>query len=242
MLNRSRSIGLLAALLLLVASSLLASADAQQLNEAGLVIRHDDGTLIYAYVQFEEDEISGSELLQRAGIETAVTPFGGLGTGVCSINGEGCSADNCYCHSYQSPAYWWHYYTWEAGDWQISLKGPTDRMLHDGDIDGWSWTAGEPQLPEVTIDEIAAMNSVAAAPTATTVASPTPSIQSTEESEQSTRAAAAVIVTPSASPTPLQPAPGSESSNSNLLLFGIVTGAIVTAGGAALIYRQRRVS
>jgi hypothetical protein len=167
----------LAVLLVLVHLAFLAGpAEAQRPNGAGLVIQHGDGTLIYAYVQFEEEEISGIDLLTRSGIAATIAPFGGLGGGVCSINGEGCPADNCWCESYTNPAYYWHYYVLDAGTWVELPLGASSRKLRDGDVDGWSWNAGEHSLPATTIDEIAALNGVdrnPPEPTATETPPPT---------------------------------------------------------------------
>ncbi len=108
-------------------------------------MRHGDGTLVYAYVEFDDETISGEDLLLRSGLDLIVTPFGGLGIGICAINGEGCPADNCYCQSYGNPAYFWNYFNYTGGQWVSQPRGPTARQLADGDIDGWSWTAGEPR-------------------------------------------------------------------------------------------------
>lgn len=200
--------GMLAVLIILAASILATSGvEAQRPNGAGVVIRHGDGTLIYAYVQFEEESISGMDLLQRAGLPLSVAPFAGLGTGICSIGGEGCPADDCYCHSYQAPATWWHYYTY-AGGWAESPAGPSSRTVHDGDIDGWSWTAGDPGLPAVTIDEIAAMNGVDRNPPTPTPVPPTATPAPTNTPPPpptSTHAPTATPVPPTATATPTAP-------------------------------------
>lgn len=168
-----RVMGILAILLALAASGVGAQQDRP--NGAGLIIRHGDGTLIYAYVEFESETISGEELLLRSGLDLIVSPFPGLGYGVCMINGEGCDADNCYCQSYSNPAYFWHYYSKvEGGGWFTEIRGPSARQLADGDIDGWSWTAGDHGLPEITIDEIAAITGFDRSPPPTPTPEPPP--------------------------------------------------------------------
>lgn len=142
-----------------LAGGLLSTA-AQRPNGAGLVIRHGDETVIYAYIQFDEESINGMDLITRSGIEATLSPFGGMGMGVCSINGEGCPSDNCFCHSYSSPAYFWHYYNLVEGEWVFNPVGPSGRTLRDGDIDGWAWSAGDVDLPPVTIEDIAAQNNI----------------------------------------------------------------------------------
>jgi hypothetical protein len=116
----------------------------------GLVIRHGDGRVLYRYVEFTEPEITGSDLLIRSGVVLVTNPYPGLGEGVCKLDHEGCPADNCFCKSYQSPSYYWHYYRLNsAGDWTGVQTGPIGRKIHDGDVDGWSWTASESGLADV---------------------------------------------------------------------------------------------
>jgi hypothetical protein len=178
LLHRARALLVLVALLLALGGVL--STAAQRPNGAGLVIRHGDGTLIYAYVQFDEDSISGLELLNRSGVDVTLAPFGGLGGAVCSLNGEGCPSDNCFCHSFSSPAYYWHYYVNDGGGWLVYPVGPSSRTVTDGDIDGWSWTSGDSGLPSTDIDNVATITGFdrsPAEPTATpepTPATPEP--------------------------------------------------------------------
>lgn len=149
-------------LFLLLATALVSitPASAQRPNGAGIVIRHGDGTIIQAYVQFEEDALTSEELLSRSGLAVVMAPYGGLGTAVCSIQGEGCPADNCFCQSYSNPAYFWRFYAASNDSWVEQLMGPTSRTVTDGDVDGWSWTSGASGLPAVTIDDIALANGI----------------------------------------------------------------------------------
>lgn len=149
------------ALLILFAAALagILPVAAQRPNGAGLVIRFGDGSVIYAYVQFEEETITSEELLYRSGLAIVIAPYSGLGAGVCAIDGEGCPSDNCFCESYTTPAYFWHFYANDGG-WRELLQGASSRSVGDGDIDGWSWTAGDSGLPDTTIDAIALLNGV----------------------------------------------------------------------------------
>jgi hypothetical protein len=175
--NRQRGARLVAALLVLCAVALagILPAAAQRPNGAGLVVRFGDGSMIYAYVQFEEETISSEDLLYRSGLAVAIAPYSGLGAGVCMIDGEGCPSDDCFCQSYTTPAHFWHFYANDGG-WHELLQGASSRSVGDGDIDGWSWTAGDSGLPSITIDEIALMNGVdrnAPPPTETPTPEPT---------------------------------------------------------------------
>lgn len=156
-------LGMLLLALLLFPSGALA----EQPNRAGLVIRHGDGRIVYRVVEFTEPEITGADLLLRSQVALVTTAYAGLGQAVCSLDREGCPADNCFCKSYTNPAYFWHYYRLNAdGTWSSMAIGPDRRKIHDGDIDGWSWTAGDSELPNTSIDGIATMVAASASPSA----------------------------------------------------------------------------
>lgn len=153
-------------LALLLALVTLAGASSSPLaaerpNGAGLVIRFGDGRIVTAYVEFDEPAITGIELLERSGIPVTVAQFGGLGLAVCAIAGEGCPAEDCFCQAKRQPAFFWHYYgLTPEGRWVLHPVGASSRLVRDGDVDGWSWTAGESGLPAITIDEIARAHGV----------------------------------------------------------------------------------
>jgi hypothetical protein len=86
-------------------------------------------------------------------------PFGGLGEGVCSLEGEGCPASECrrrVCQgSGRDDPYWRYFRQQTPGDWRPLLLGASATAVRDGDVDGWSWTAEAPNLPAVTIADVA---------------------------------------------------------------------------------------
>jgi hypothetical protein len=138
----------------------LVPAVAARPNGAGIVVQFEDGSRIYAYVQFSEESLTSEELLLRSGLDVVVAPYGGLGAAVCSIQGQGCPSSNCFCRSYSHPAYFWRFHTWQGGGWAEQPQGMSSRRVTDGSVDGWLWSAGDTQLPWVSIDEIALMNGV----------------------------------------------------------------------------------
>lgn len=157
----TRVLGALAALAMLAALVFSPRAAAADTNAAGLVVRHGDGRLVYVYVEFTEPELTGMELLTRSGLATEVTTFSGLGSAVCSLDGEGCPSDDCFCQSDDNPSYYWQYLSLTPdGTWNLEMNGPDNRTVRDGDVDGWSWAADDPQLPAISIDEIARLNGV----------------------------------------------------------------------------------
>ncbi len=129
------------------------------LHHAGLVVRHGDGRLTYAYVPFEEETMSGIDLLKRSGIPQVTISFGGLGEGVCSLEGEGCPAAECrrtVCQGPGANAPFWQYFRQNApGDWRPLTLGASSAKVRDGDIDGWSWTGRDAGLPAVSLEDVA---------------------------------------------------------------------------------------
>lgn len=134
---------------------------AAEVNYAGLVVRHADGELTYAYVGFVEPEINGIELLRRSGLDLVTVAFGGLGEGVCSIDAHGCPASDCrkrLCQGPQADDPFWQYFRQSApgvGDWSAVPLGGSANRVRDGDLDGWSWTGTSPGLPPLTLAEAA---------------------------------------------------------------------------------------
>ena len=236
----ARSAVALLGLLLLLSGGLVSTA-AQEPNVAGLVILHGDGTLVYALVRFEEESINGLELIERSGVDSTVAPFGGLGGGVCSLNGEGCPSDDCWCKSYSSPAFYWHYFIQAEDGWKLHPLGPASRDLGNGDIDGWSWTSGDQTPPETSIGEIAEMVAVDAstrepdAPSTATSAVPSATTAETRQPDPTVtpddRSANAVVVAPGATPEALATGePDADASSDSYLLFAGLAAVVVLVG------------
>ncbi|CAN5379438.1 hypothetical protein BH23CHL1_BH23CHL1_26390 [soil metagenome] len=224
----------IAALLLVLGAAVETAAQAP--HTAGLVVRHGDGTIIYALVQFEEESITGTELLERSEIDVVMAPYGGMGVAVCSLDGEGCASDNCFCHSYSSPSFYWHYYVQTGDDWSEHPLGPSSRHLSDGDVDGWSWTAGESKLSEITIEDIVELNAPPL-PTSEPEQTGIPEQQPSPTVESESRA---VVVAPGESPTALVSGNGDgEGSANTYLAFAAMAALVAVAGGFAAI-RQRK--
>jgi hypothetical protein len=127
-------------------------------NRAGMVIDYGDGTLTYAIVPFEEESISGIELLERSGVPLVTVDFGGLGQAVCTIGERGCGVGDCrqrVCQSADRDSPFWKYFRLEDGEsWTVLPLGASSAKVEDGSIEGWSWTGTEPDLPVVDLEEI----------------------------------------------------------------------------------------
>lgn len=154
--HRSRRGGVALALALLLTIAAWAGAGA---SEAGLVIRHGDGSVTYAIVVFPEDEISSFDLLGRSTISLSTVAFGGLGEAVCTLDGEGCGLSDCrvrLCQTGDPDSPFWQFFRQdESGDWISQPLGASASKVHDGDVDGWSWTGGDAGLAAASVASIA---------------------------------------------------------------------------------------
>lgn len=118
------------------------AAAGQALQHAGVVIVFPDGTDTYC-VSFEDDELSGAELLQRTGLRLVLSGFGGMGAGVCRIDNVGCSdPGDCFCQCRGADCRYWTYYKMDGKAWRIQNIGASTRRVHDGDVDAWVWGNG----------------------------------------------------------------------------------------------------
>jgi hypothetical protein len=133
-------------------------AEQERDHEAAIAVRHGDGGITYALVAFPEDEISGMELLRRSGISLITVPFGGLGEAVCTLEGEGCGVGDCrkrLCQTGDPNSHFWQYFRQESpGTWKVVPLGVSSTKVHDGDVDGWSWTAHDANLAALTVESV----------------------------------------------------------------------------------------
>lgn len=148
--------------------------DAQSTNRAGLVIAYGEGQASTYCVSFSESSISGLELLQRAGVPFEVE-VGGVGAAVCSIDGVGCPATDCFCQCSGNSCSYWSYWHLLGGAWQFSGVGADAYQVENEAVDGWSWGSGNvgsgSEPPLFTFDQICGSQTE---PTATPTNTPTP--------------------------------------------------------------------
>jgi hypothetical protein len=129
-------------------------------NYAGIVIHPGDGTVTYAYVPLDEP-VSGIELLRRSGISLVTIGFGGLGDGVCRIEETGCDVGPCRTRLCQTgdrnSPYWRYFQQSDTGAWVASPLGGSATKIAPGEVDGWSWTPDQGNLPDVVLADIPAL-------------------------------------------------------------------------------------
>ena len=98
-----------------------------------VIVQLGDHDLVARAITFSAP-ISGLAALQMSGLEV-VTTSTSFGTVVCSIEGVGCPADDCFCDE----SAFWGYKSWDGAAWQDYMVGASDSSLSDGAVEGWRW-------------------------------------------------------------------------------------------------------
>jgi hypothetical protein len=136
------------------------TANAAGSSRAGLIVAHGDGRIAYALVTFDGESISGADLVQRSGLPVTEVTFGGLGVAVCSIDTTGCDIGECRKRLCQGPKrddpYWQYFIESGSGSWQVAALGISGDSVPDGGVRALIWSAGTPQFPAPSIDDVAA--------------------------------------------------------------------------------------
>lgn len=151
------------ALVGLVAGTALAAGTTKQV---GLVIQFPDGSRHLEVVQVPASATT-FDVLQAARINL-VSLSTAFGPAVCSINGVGCPATNCFC----DPANFWAYYHYDpvAKKWMAAAEGVGSYIPADRAVEGFAWsgfdTSFNPtvQPPTYTFEEVVAGNGPADIP------------------------------------------------------------------------------
>jgi len=149
--NRSRSIVALVsmatlAMLVLLAAIALAPATtafAQDDKDADVIVQFGDTDVAARPITFTTP-ISGLRALELSGLDL-ITTESDFGTLVCSIDGVGCPADDCFCGG---TSYWGYNY-WDGAGWQGYMVGASSSVISQtGAIEGWRWGEfGDPMVP-----------------------------------------------------------------------------------------------
>ncbi|MHB0857312.1 MAG: hypothetical protein ACYC5M_07050 [Anaerolineae bacterium] len=137
---------------LLVALGLLPGiANAQEPNRAGVVVVLAPDRVLGECVSFSEAQLSGAELLRRAGLRVVSSQSGGIGETICKIEAVGCDfpGQDCFCQCPGATCNYWSYWYWENGDWVYSGRGASNRQVVNGGLDAWVWGDGKAKPPAV---------------------------------------------------------------------------------------------
>ena len=189
-------------------------------NQAGLVVQFGDGRIETRCVTFEDNEISGADLLTRSGLNLIVDTSSGMGITVCQIEDEGCAfpAEPCFCRcTGGDECAYWNYFYRDAGatSWAYSPLGAILRQVKPGSVEGWVWGDGHtPPDDQWTFENICLPPT--AAPTRTpALATPSPAMatfaptMTQMPTSQPTAPPTATSLPPSPTPMPVaNPEPG----------------------------------
>jgi hypothetical protein len=198
------------------------------------VIQHSSGQVLSRCVAFAEDQITGLQLIQRAGIEYQAQDFGSMGSAMCQLDREPSPAPaDCFGSSR-----YWQYSHRGGGGWQAASTGASTSVLHDGDMDGWRYATGTGQTPgNLTIGSVcrSPVPSVAATHPAMTPAASRPA---PAQASAPPEPAGAVSPRPQAVAPTGSPTPGSALASTGPPVAppkGTAIGAWLLFGGAAAL-------
>jgi len=137
-------LGLIALYLLASGLDVTLAHSLAESNRAGLVVVHGNGQVSKPCVLFTESQITGYDLLTRSNLDLSVDASNPTGVAVCRLDREGCTypGQTCFCQCQGSPCIYWSFWRLNAGVWKYSNLGASSTVIHNGDVDGWVWGAG----------------------------------------------------------------------------------------------------
>jgi hypothetical protein len=253
-----RILGCLACLLFLLATlGLPGTTVAGEPSQAGLIVEFGDGHVETRCVAFQEEEITGADLLLTySGFDAVVDASSGMGITVCRLEGEGCGypSEACFCQCMGGgECAYWNYFYREPGssEWTYSALGAVLRKVRHGSVEAWVWGDGTtPPTFEGTFESICAAPT--AEPTVTSTVEPSASpepptaaptaaatlLPSTEPLEPTQTPPPTSTTAPRASTTPTQmPEPSTSQALASYWPFGLTLLGLVLIG---LFVRLRR--
>ena len=247
-----RILWLVGCLLFLVATLGLPGATmADEPNQAGLIIEFGDGHVETRCIPFDEEEITGADLLLTySGLDMVIDASSGMGITVCQLEGEGCAypSEHCFCQCMGGgECAYWNYFYREPGssEWTYSALGAVLRKVRHGSVEAWVWGNGTtPPSFEGSFASICAAPTEEPAATMTPAASPepptaAPTAKATES--PATKAPEPTVTAPPAATTmpatPIQtPEPDTTGTLASYWPFGLMVLGLVAIG---LMARRR---
>ncbi len=155
------------------AFALYASNLQAKTNRAGILVVFDNGKVGQRCVEFNQDEITGIELLEQSGYDISIDASYALGVAVCKIGRDGCNFPNkpCFCECQGASCKYWSYWHWNGSAWIYANMGASNRTIRNGDIDGWVYgigtTASAQPPPNLTFEQVCAAENATETPTLT---------------------------------------------------------------------------
>jgi hypothetical protein len=236
--------------------ALTASADSP--IRVGLYVQFQDGSTFTQCVEVDASEATGLDVLRQSGLDFIFEPGGGMGTTICKIGEIGCDypGEDCFCQCLGNPCQYWTYWYEAEGQWKYSPLGISNRVVEDGDVEGWVWGSGRESPPAEILAEgicstpAAATSGAVATPAedATSPATPAAPIQVASKAEPEAHNSSPQLQAPlpleTDLPAPLSPTPrGSVPDRGSPAFIGLVMGmsglGILLLGLAYFVTRRR---
>jgi hypothetical protein len=120
-------------------------------SEIGLVVQFGDGRIETECIEFEEQSITGYDVLEHSKFDIVFEGFPGQGYAVCKIGDKGCPASDCL--TCEAPLFWSYWYL-EDNKWNYALIGVSNFDVKNGDVQGWRWGVKGAPDEIISFDEI----------------------------------------------------------------------------------------
>jgi len=118
------------------------ATDAQDGNQAALVIDYGEGNVETRCLAFDTPQISGYDLLEQSGLGLE-SDFQAGGAAVCRVGETGCPASDCFCQCRGGgECVYWSYWHQLEGQWLYSQIASNAYQVSDGAVEGWVWGPG----------------------------------------------------------------------------------------------------
>jgi hypothetical protein len=212
---------------LLVTAFLDVQAIADGPYQVGLVVVLGDGQVETYCLAFEEDVITGADLLARSGLDVVIDPSSGMGPTVCQIEGLGCAypSEACFCQCTGGGGciYWNYFYrgAFEGGteaeavspDWVYSALGVASRKVSPGEVEAWVWGDGHsPPADELDFEAICAALTATPVPSPQALATETPVPLESEPPVEASTATPTITSAATRTPTRAAATPSARAS------------------------------
>jgi len=118
-------------------------------NQAFLAVQFNPHDRLVRSISFS-GSITGLDALLQSGLDIVTNDYGGGFIAVCSIEGVGCPATDCFCGG----STFWNYEYWDGNQWQSHSSGASGYTVQNGAVEGWRWGewTDRPILPWPQLD------------------------------------------------------------------------------------------
>ncbi len=120
-------------------------------STAGIVIDHSDGERKVVTVDFPGETITGTQLLQKSGLEVTISDTS-FGPALCSLDGEGQPESDCFGDPLGR--FWGFNILTPNDEWTFSEVGIGDAILRDSDVAGFFFSTFGTEQPPISRFEV----------------------------------------------------------------------------------------